>query len=133
GAIKVKGASNEQFSEGFADNARGVINVIGPENLFYFNFSLDIVSQCDCFPVPGTPIVPDIGVFASKDPVAIDRACVDAVINAPGLRGSPAEEKDALCTGVDKFVKIHDVHWKHHVEASEHLGIGSQKYELKEV
>jgi len=133
GAIKVKGANDEQFSVGFADNARGVIGAIGPGNLFYFNFALDIVSQCDCYPVPGTPIVPDIGVFASKDPVAIDRACVDAVISAPGLRGSPAEEKDALDPGVDKFVKIHDVQWKHHVEASERLGVGSQKYELKEV
>ena len=69
-----------------------------------FNFLLNITPDCDCWHFSGAPFVPDIGILASKDPVAIDRASVDLVSEAPALVGSLAGhvgDKFHALTGVD--------------------------------
>jgi len=58
------------------------------------------VPLCDCDPFVGIPIVPDLGVFSSKDPVAIDRACIDMANNSPGIPGSMAEVAGGLEEGL---------------------------------
>jgi len=72
------------FVERVLDNVSGVLSY-GPERIRYINFALEIPLMCDCVSNPSMPVVPDLGIFASSDPVAIDKACVDAETNAPGL------------------------------------------------
>lgn len=93
------------FVERFIDNASAVISSFGPENIRYINFGFDVVVMCDCVANPGPPVVPDLGIFGSTDPVAIDKACVDAEINAPGLpiMKSDGSWKEPQPPGVEKF------------------------------
>ncbi|MCX8170899.1 MAG: DUF362 domain-containing protein [Candidatus Bathyarchaeota archaeon] len=110
------------------------------------NLAIDIVPLCDCDPFVGIPIVPNLGVFASKDPVAVDRACIDMVNNSPGIPGSMAEAAGVMERGAEKFNAIARLRWKAtpgaaHVapdwrvmlEAAEKAGAGKQDYELIEI
>lgn len=75
-------------------------------------------------------IVPDIGMAASFDPVALDRACVDLVNKAPMIRGSILDEKD-FHSGEDKFTHVHiDTDWKIGLDYAEKIGLGTQNYDL---
>ncbi len=108
---KVKRAINSNwrnvpdFVDRFIDNAKGVITGFGPENIRYINFALDVVLNCDCASNPGPPIVPDLGIFGSVDPVAVDKACVDAETAAPGVPKMDKDGKwvDSLGPGIEKF------------------------------
>ena len=109
----------------------------------FINLAIDIVPLCDCDPFVGIPIVPDLGAFASKDPVAVDKACIDMVNNSPGIPGSMAEVAGVMKAGIEKFNPIARLRWKAtlgamHVapdwramlNAAEEAGAGTQKYEL---
>lgn len=111
----------DKFIESMADACQAVINHIGPENTLYINVANRLSVDCDCNGNPATPQMGDLGIFASLDPVALDRACVDAVFNSsdPG--------KDAL------IERINSRHGTHILDAAEKLGIGTQKYELIEL
>jgi len=73
------------------ENAVGVVKLVGEDSLFYFNFAIDIGPACDCANFARPAIVPDQGILASQDPLAIDQACVDLVAKAKGIPGSPLE------------------------------------------
>lgn len=118
-----------------ADMAAAVVKTVGKDRLFNFNFLLEIDWMCDCEHMQegwsDLPIVPDIGLLASRDPVAIDVASVDLVNRAPGIPGSRLEEVGALERGVDKFRALFPkIDWKAVPFACEALGIGSTKYRL---
>jgi uncharacterized Fe-S center protein len=86
----------------------------------FINFITDVSENCDCYPHNSTPIVPDLGVLASSDPVALDQACVDMVNNA-----------DGRINGRDKFKTLWpEVDWQVQLDEAEKLGLGSRKYEL---
>ena len=91
--------------------AAGVVNLIGKEHCGYINVAIDVTPLCDCDPFTDVPFVQDIGVFASKDPVAADRAAVDMVTAFPGLPGSMAEDCDVLGAGVEKLNAIARLRW----------------------
>jgi uncharacterized Fe-S center protein len=75
-------------------------------------------------------IVPDIGMAASFDPVALDRACVDLVNKTPMVKGSILEEKH-FHSGEDKFGHVHiDTDWKIGLNYAEEIGLGTQNYDL---
>ena len=90
--------------------------------------------MCDCehgqLGWSDVPIVPDIGITASQDPVAIDKASVDLVNMAPGIPGSKAEEAGALEPGTDKFFAINRISPCVLLRALEESGIGSTKYTI---
>lgn len=56
---------------------------IGDKPAFHINFVTNITKHCDCKPSNDVSIVPDIGMFASYDPIALDQACVDAINHQP--------------------------------------------------
>jgi uncharacterized Fe-S center protein len=136
----VKKAINSSFNMDFksliervCDNSAAVINSFGPENIRYINFAFDVVAQCDCVATPSMPIIPDLGVFASSDPVAIDKACVDAETNAPGLpiMDKNGQWKEPIPIGVEKFKAINpivDSSW--FFNAAVKNGLGNLDYEL---
>ena len=100
---------------------------------FHVNFIMNVSPDCDCWGFNDAAIVPDIGIAASFDPVALDRACADLVIKAQGLHGSRLMD---LCKGEiheqdDKFRIVHpNALWKTGLDYAEELGIGTQQYEL---
>ncbi len=95
------------------------------------HFHISIVNQvspfCDCHGENDAAVVPDIGMFASFDPVALDRACIDAVNAAPGIAASVLGK---VGPG-DHFKTIHPVtDWRSQIEHAEMIGLGSGRYEL---
>jgi len=103
------------------------------------HFHISVVNQvspyCDCHSENDAAIVPDIGIFAGFDPVALDQACIDAVNAAPGLAASILSErknKDAHEKGeADHLTCIHpETDWRVQLSHAEKLGVGTRKYEL---
>ncbi|MCG3220126.1 MAG: hypothetical protein H7641_01995, partial [Candidatus Heimdallarchaeota archaeon] len=89
-ALKRRVPSLEQV-ERMMDNAAGVVEGIGEDRIRYINIAIDITAHCDCATTGGHLLVPDVGIFYSKDPIAIDQAGVDLVTKSPGMPGSVAE------------------------------------------
>ncbi|OGC05075.1 hypothetical protein A2276_03920 [candidate division WOR-1 bacterium RIFOXYA12_FULL_43_27] len=86
----------------------------------YINFITDVSPDCDCYDHNDPPIVPDIGILASFDPVAIDQACVDLVNQTEG-RIKSRNKFRALYPNVD---------WAVQLKYAEGIGLGTRKYEL---
>ena len=75
------------------------------------------------------PIVPNIGMFASFDPVALDQACADAVLAAPVMPGSALDKPRK--EGVDYFTALFpETNWQIQLEHARKLGLGTRQYEL---
>lgn len=101
---------------------------------FHISFIMNVSPECDCWNHNDAAIVPDLGIAASFDPVALDKACADIVSRAPALptqnRLSEAHPHQHL-EGEDKFHLIHpDTNWQAGLMHAEKLGIGTQNYEL---
>jgi hypothetical protein len=121
-----------------AEMAKAVVKVVGAENVFFVNFLLEVDWLCDCEHGEqgwsDAPIVPDQGIAASTDPVALDTFSADLVNSAPGIPGSRAEEVNALEPGTDKFRAFFpNVNWREGLAACERLGLGKMDYRLVEV
>jgi hypothetical protein len=104
---------------------------------FHISFVMQVSPDCDCWNFNDYPLVPDIGIAASFDPVALDQSCADLVKQSPALPGSRILEKqphlqggDHLC-GKDKFSLTHPhTHWEAGLEHAVKIGLGSREYEL---
>jgi len=100
---------------------------------FHISFIIDVSPNCDCWDMNDYPIVPDIGIAASFDPVALDQASADLVKAAPALPGSRIRkdhENDDL-RGKDKFRLAHpDTFWQVGIKHAEKIGLGNTAYEL---
>ena len=121
------------FVKRVADNALAVTQSFGPEKIRYINFATEITAQCDCVTNIGMPVIPDLGIFASSDPVALDKACVDAETDAPGLwfRNTKGEWIEPLPRGVEKFKALGsmgEAPWI--LDAAVQNKLGSQDYKL---
>ncbi len=110
--------SEEEFKEAMADAAYSVVNFFGKENLAYVNIMKNISKDCDCDGKAGGPCMKDIGILASTDPVAVDKACVDLIYGSddPGKK--------------DVIERIEEKKGLHIFPCAEKLGIGRTDYEL---
>ena len=117
-----------------ADAALGVVKAVGRDKVGYINMALDISPRCDCANHADTPILPHLGVFASKDPVAIDMACVDMARATAGILGSASEAMEAHHPGDPKFeaaaATFHGQSEVATINTGHANGIGSRDYEL---
>ena len=96
---------------------------------FHISLVIDVSPNCDCHPENDAAIVPNVGMFASFDPVALDKACADAVNAQPVIANSALAEGDAH--DHDHFHRVHpETNWKTCLEHAEKLGIGTTEYEL---
>lgn len=113
-------AEQDQFLEAMADAASSVVAHFNG-NMAFINIMCNMSVDCDCCAVAEDPCMKDIGILASLDPIAIDRACIDLVKNSddPG-RGHLLE-------------RITSRHGEHTIEAAATLGFGSTDYELIEL
>ena len=100
---------------------------------FHISFIMSVSPNCDCWSVNDAPIVPDLGIAASFDPVALDCACVDMVNAATKLPGTALTDKD-YAAGTDAFTCIHsNTNWRTGIEHAAAIGLGSIGYELVKV
>jgi uncharacterized Fe-S center protein len=96
---------------------------------FHISLVIDVSPNCDCHSENDAAIVPNVGMFASFDPVALDMACVDAVNAQPVIRGSAADAGDHC--DHDHFHRMHpETCWMSCLEHAEKLGLGTREYEL---
>ena len=100
---------------------------------FHINFIMNVSPNCDCWDANDYPIVPDLGIAASFDPVAVDKACADMVTAAPALPGSRIC-KDHVAHDLhdkDKFKIAHpDTYWQAGIAHGVKIGLGNSDYEL---
>jgi len=95
----------------------------------YVNFITQVSPACDCYGHSDAPIVPDIGIVAGSDPVAVDQACADLVNQAEGFKNSALANGHE--PGGDKFRGVHpDIDWEATLEHGEKIGLGSRQYTL---
>ena len=105
--------------------------VVDGRPCFHISLVIDVSPNCDCHSENDMAIVPNVGMFASFDPVALDMACVDAVNAQTPLRGSAADDAHAKAHVHDHFQRLHpDTNWRSCLEHGEKLGIGTRDYEL---
>lgn len=106
--------------------------VISGRPSFHVSLVIDVSPFCDCHGENDIPIVPDVGMFASFDPVALDKACADAVNKQPVIQGSLLSKQEQK-TG-DRFIDTAPTtNWVSQVEHAQKMGIGSIDYELIEL
>ncbi len=95
----------------------------------YLNFITQVSPACDCYGHCDAPIVNDIGICASTDPVALDQACADLVNNARGNEGSALQSGHE--PGEDKFRGVWpEIPWEVQLEHAEKVGLGTRTYEM---
>ena len=106
--------------------------VVDGRPAFYINLVIDVSPYCDCHPENDAAIVPDVGFFASFDPVALDVACADAVNAQPVISNTCLSEADH--EGHDHFgAMFPTTNWRSCIEHAKKIGLGSDEYELVEV
>ena len=96
---------------------------------FHVSLVVDVSPNSDCHSENDAPIVPNVGMFASFDPVALDMACVDAVNRQPVLAGSFLSEQEHHSH--DHFINTHpDTNWETCIDHAVKLGLGNKEYNL---
>lgn len=127
-------AQNQAVSVLNAKMAEYTKAVVNGRDCFHLSLVVDVSPYCDCHGENDAPILPDIGMFASFDPVALDQACADACLQAQPLPNSVLGEHLA-----DETFHNHHDHFKNTTPESEwetqlihgeKIGLGSRKYEL---
>ncbi len=120
GAIEIRwseGVRNVQ--EKMAEYALGVRNAIGAGRTYFINFLTHITKDCDCMAKDEPVICGDLGIMASEDPVALDRASVDMVLKE--------NARDVFKAGYP------DIDWSPQLEHAKAIGLGSTDYEIEEL
>ena len=143
GCGRCLGACNFDAIQFNNDNANAVLNckmaeytkaVVDGRPNFHISLIVDVSPNCDCHCENDAPILPNIGMFASFDPLALDQACVDACLAATPLPHSQLAEHMAA-------PDFHDHHdhftnsapeseWRSCLEHAAKIGLGSREYEL---
>ena len=104
-----------------------------PGKCFFINYAIDITPCCDCYGWTDTPIVNGIGILASPDPVAVDKACIDLMNQEPGLINSEAEDCGALDPGAQKLNMIKGADIEAQIYGGLENGLGTTNYLLKKI
>ena len=123
----------EASAAAVADSALAAAKAIGKERVGYINLAIDVAPGCDCMTFSDRPIVPNLGVFASKDPVALDSACLKKATETMGMPGSLAMEKAVMEPGFPKFTacgSMMGVSEDIQPNVAQKIGLGSREYEL---
>ena len=116
------GKTQDSFLESMAAAAQGVHEYFGGgQRIIYINVMNNMSVDCDCDSHPADPKMKDIGILASLDPVALDKACLDLVFGHKDKEGDDSKPLQA---------RINRQHGTYIVDYAEKIGLGSMKYEL---
>ncbi len=129
-AIRNKNRESEQIlNRKIAEYSKAVVD---GRPAFHISLVIDVSPNCDCHSENDAAIVPNVGMFASFDPVALDMACADAVNAQPILRGTASDEGDH--SDHDHFHRIHpNTCWMDCMNHAEKIGVGTKEYELVKI
>lgn len=115
----------DAFLESMAGAAQSVHNYFkGKKGIVYINVMNNLSVDCDCDGHPSAPQMKDIGILASLDPVALDKACLDLVFNHESSAG---DNSQPLVQRIDSR------HGTHTVDYAEQIGLGTKSYDLIDV
>ena len=124
-------AAVEELNCRMAEYAKAVVD---GRPSFHISIVRDISPKCDCHGANDVPILPDVGMFASFDPVALDQACVDACLKNSPLPNSFLSDnmlRDDFVDYKDHFINAHpDSEYQACLAHGEKLGLGSREYEI---
>ena len=127
-------AANALLNCRMAEYTKAVID--GRPN-FHISLIVDVSPNCDCHGENDAPILPDIGMFASFDPVALDQACADACLKATPIANSQLGEhlaEPGWHCHHDHFKDSNpNIEWKATLDQAEKIGLGTREYELKRI
>jgi uncharacterized Fe-S center protein len=116
-----------------SDSAAGIINAVGRDKFIFLNYAMDISPGCDCMAFHDRAMVPNIGVFASKDPVAVDMACIEAAEALAAVPGSAADEFGFGAPNTERFTNCSSMaklsQWSQ-LNAAVYNGLGTTEYNL---
>lgn len=94
----------------------------------YITFVMDVTPDCDCWSFSDAPIVGDVGILASRDPVALEQACIDLVNSQVGLKNTRLGDDSGAR---DKFRALYPgIDWSIQISYAETLGLGTREYEI---
>ena len=127
-------SANDDLNRKIAEYSKAVVD---GRPAFHISLVMDISPYCDCHAENDAPILPDIGMFASFDPVALDQACADACNKMPALPNSRLDDfmhEEGFHDHHDHFINsMPDTDWRTCLEHAEKIGLGSREYELIKV
>ena len=108
--------------------------VVDGRESFHISLIVDVSPYCDCHAENDAPILPDIGMFASKDPVALDQACADACLAAEPMPNSVLGDhlrEEGFHNHHDHFKNANpESEWETQLVHGERIGLGTRSYEL---
>lgn len=123
-AVEVMNAKMAEYTKAIVDGR--------PQ--LHLSLVVDVSPYCDCHAENDAPILPDIGMFASTDAVAIDQACADMCLKAEPLPNSVLGDiikSKEFADKHDHFINTSpDAEWEHQLSHGEKIGLGTRKYEL---
>jgi uncharacterized Fe-S center protein len=109
------------------------VNAIGKDKVGYLTYGIDVSPWCDCVNYSDRSLVPNLGVFASKDPVAIDMACLEMAESFVATPGSKAEDLGFGDPGTERFTNLSSMaqvsQWAQ-IHSAIYNGLGTSEYEL---
>jgi uncharacterized Fe-S center protein len=131
-AMRMQANKYEDFQTGMAICTEEVLKGFKPGHVFYINFLLSITALCDCWGLTTPSLVPDIGVMASSDIVAIEKACLDA-IKLENLIPSALPKGHEFGTQGHLFERLHGKNPFIQLEELEKRGLGTMEYTIQEI
>ena len=132
GALKMTSRNNAAFQHGLALCTKTVLSTFAPENVYFISLVANVTALCDCWGLTTPSLVPDVGMFASDDIVAIERACLDSV-KVENLIPVGVPQGMELGTEGHLFQRLHGKDPYVLINAMEAIGMGSQQVELETV
>jgi uncharacterized Fe-S center protein len=121
-----------RVQEKMAEYAAGTVATKKAGKVGYLNFIMDVSPQCDCYPFSDAPIVPDVGILISLDPVAIDMASVDLINKQPAIANTAVGSRRRGARDLLRAL-YPDVEWRDQIKHAEKLGLGTMRYRLVKV
>ena len=120
--------SVQNVQEKICEHVYGITRTLNIPVL-YINFIINVTPDCDCCNHSDIPIVPNVGILTSLDPVAVDQASVDLVNASEGIKGTALKKN--FRKGEDKFCGVHNkANWSKQLSYGEYIGLGTRNYQL---
>ena len=118
--------TQDSFLESMAAAAQAVHNYFKQEgkDIVYIDVMNNLSVDCDCNPTPALPEIADIGILASTDPIALDKACLDLIFD---YNPTPGNNPQPL---IDRITELHGTHI---IEYAEEIGLGTTQYNLIDI
>jgi uncharacterized protein len=132
GALKINATSLRPFQNGMARVTKACLDLFEPGRVLHINYVMNVTPFCDCWGFTSPAIVPDIGILASTDIVAVEQASIDMVRTEDFIPGSLPHPLEVRDVEGHLFQKIHAKDPYLQVEEAEKVGLGEREYEIEE-